>query len=92
MWLTSLLPRVTIAAAAWFGGAAFAGTCQTDAGATCPSAMPLGGYCECNVHGQNVGGTIISEGSAHATARPFQPDAPTAPSRAYTRPPPPPPQ
>ena len=62
--------------AACLGAPAFASTCQIDSGATCPSAMPLGGYCECNVGGMNMGGTIISEGSTRGTARPFQPGAP----------------
>jgi hypothetical protein len=38
--------------AACIGAPACAGTCRIDSGATCPSAMPLGGYCECNVGGE----------------------------------------
>jgi hypothetical protein len=92
MRLTGLLSRAVIVAAAGYGGAAYAATCQTDGGATCFSSMPVGGYCECNVHGQNVGGTIISEGSGHATAHSFQPGAPTAPAGGMSQQPPPPPQ
>jgi hypothetical protein len=38
--------------------------------------MPLGGYCECNVGGVNMGGTIISEGYTRGGANSFQPGAP----------------
>ena len=57
-------------------GPAFAGTCQTDSGLTCPSQMPVEGYCECNVHGTNVGGTVVSPAfPAHSTAGSFVPGA-----------------
>jgi hypothetical protein len=61
-----------------FAAPAYASMCRIDSGATCPSAMPVGGYCECNVHGQNVGGTIVSGGYSRGTANPFQPGAPLA--------------
>ena len=64
--------------AAGIAAPAYASTCRTDSGATCPSQMPLGGYCECNVHGQNMGGTIVSGGFSRTTASPFRPSAPLA--------------
>jgi hypothetical protein len=63
---------------ACFAAPAYAGSCRIDSGAICPSAMPLGGYCECNVGGVNMGGTIVSEGFTRGTANSFQPGAPTA--------------
>jgi hypothetical protein len=73
-WLTWAL-----AAAAPFAlSPALAATCQTDSGATCPSGMPEGGYCECNVRGTNEGGTIVSPAfPARPTAGSFQPEAPS---------------
>lgn len=65
------------AAASAFAAPALAATCQTDGGQTCPSAMPPGGYCQCNVHGRNVDGTIVSTGSQRSTAKSFQPEAST---------------
>jgi hypothetical protein len=80
--------------AACVGAPAYAGICRIDSGATCPSAMPLGGYCECNVGGVNMGGTIISEGYTRGTANSFQPGAPNgSPGQnlgSYEAPPPPP--
>jgi hypothetical protein len=58
------------------GAPAYANMCRIDSGATCPSAMPLGGYCECNVGGVNMGGTIIGQGYTRGSANSFQPGAP----------------
>ncbi|HKM61538.1 MAG TPA: hypothetical protein VJY39_03520 [Acidisphaera sp.] len=72
-----LLTYAVVAAAPFAFSPALAGTCQTDNGATCPTTMPVEGYCECNVHGQNVGGTVVNNAfPQHATAGSFQPDAP----------------
>ncbi|HKM61537.1 MAG TPA: hypothetical protein VJY39_03515 [Acidisphaera sp.] len=64
--------------AAGLAAPADASMCRIDSGATCPSAMPVGGYCECSVHGHNIGGTIVSGGFSRGTASPFRPGAPLA--------------
>jgi len=39
------------------GGPALANTCRTDK-LTCPTAMPVGGYCECTSRGATEGGEV----------------------------------
>jgi hypothetical protein len=71
-----LLACALVAAAPFAFSPAVAGTCQTDNGATCPTTMPVEGYCECNIHGVNTGGTVTSNAfPPHATAGSFQPGA-----------------
>jgi hypothetical protein len=41
------------------GGPARANTCQADK-LTCPTAMPVGGYCECTARGTTQGGTVTA--------------------------------
>lgn len=50
-------------AGALAGGPAFANTCQAD-NLTCPTTMPVGGYCECRSHGTVQGGTVVGTGGA----------------------------
>ena len=64
--------------AAGFAAPAYANMCRIDSGKTCPSAMPLGGYCECNVGHVNIGGTIVSTGYSRGSANSFRPGAPLA--------------
>jgi hypothetical protein len=33
---------------------------------TCPTTMPVDGYCECHAHGTTQGGTVIAARDAHA--------------------------
>jgi hypothetical protein len=65
-------------AAGFAAPAAHANMCRVDSGASCASGMPLGGYCECNIRGQNFGGTIVSGGYGPGTSSSFQPGAPLA--------------
>jgi hypothetical protein len=39
-------------------GAALANTCQAE-NLTCPTTMPVGGYCECTSRGATQGGTVV---------------------------------
>ncbi len=62
-------PRVYLAAAlmtaaALAGGHALANTCRTDK-LTCPTAMPVDGYCECTSHGTTEGGTVDATHAPH---------------------------
>ena len=51
------LAAVLITAMPLAGGAALANTCRTDK-LTCPTAMPVGGYCECTSRGTTEGGEV----------------------------------
>ena len=53
------LAAALITAIALAGGHALANTCQADR-LTCPTAMPVGGYCECTSHGTTQGGTVTT--------------------------------
>jgi len=53
------LAAALIAAMALAGGQARANTCQADK-LTCPTTMPVGGYCECTSHGTTQGGTVTA--------------------------------
>jgi hypothetical protein len=39
--------------------------CQADT-LSCPTTMPIGGYCECHAKGNTQGGTVVSKGTKHA--------------------------
>ncbi len=53
------LAAVSMAVLALAGGQALANTCQTDK-MTCPTSMPVDGYCECTSHGATEGGTVVT--------------------------------
>ena len=42
------------------GAPARANTCQTEH-VTCPTTMPVDGYCECHVRGATEGGTVVAK-------------------------------
>ena len=47
------------------GGAAFAtNICQADT-LSCPTTMPVGGYCECHAKGATQSGTVVSKATKH---------------------------
>jgi hypothetical protein len=48
-----------LAAAAIPGAPASANTCQAGR-MTCPTSMPIDGYCECTAHGTTEGGTVVA--------------------------------
>ncbi len=52
------------AAVALAGGPARAATCQTDR-LTCPTTMPVGGYCECTARGATQDGTVVAKVAPH---------------------------
>ncbi len=58
MRLTSVLTCALLAATALAGGQASANTCQAE-GITCPTSMPIDGYCECKAHGVTKDGTVV---------------------------------
>lgn len=51
------------AAVALAGGPAHAATCQAE-GLTCPTTMPVGGYCECTSRGKTQGGTVVEKAAS----------------------------
>jgi hypothetical protein len=58
------LTAVLATAMALAGGQALANTCQADK-LTCPTAMPVGGYCECTSHGTTQGGEVVATPAPH---------------------------
>ena len=46
------------------GGQALAKVCQAD-NLTCPTTMPVDGYCECHAHGTAKGGTVVPTPPPH---------------------------
>jgi hypothetical protein len=50
---------VLIAATVLAGGQAHANTCRTDK-LSCPTSMPVGGYCECTSRGTTEGGEVTA--------------------------------
>jgi len=56
------LTAALAAAVALAGDPAHANTCQAD-NLTCPTTMPVGGYCECRSHGTTQGGTVVTTGA-----------------------------
>jgi hypothetical protein len=58
----SYFAAVLITAMALGGGQALANTCRADT-LTCPTAMPVGGYCECTSHGTTQSGTVAPPAS-----------------------------
>lgn len=55
-YISSALFATAILAA----GPAFANSCQAG-NLTCPTTMPVGGYCECTAHGKTEPGTVTSK-------------------------------
>ena len=53
----SYFAAALITAIALGGGQALANTCRAEK-LTCPTAMPVGGYCECTSHGTTEGGEV----------------------------------
>ncbi len=68
-----------LAAAAMAAGPAFANTCQTDGGLTCPTGMPIEGYCECTSHGVTQGGTVVQAAVPRQSRRMPPPDCRATP-------------
>jgi hypothetical protein len=62
--LTKLAAATLLTIVALGGGQARANTCQTDK-LTCPTAMPVDGYCECRSHGEMEGGTVVKTPPPH---------------------------
>ena len=58
-----LAATLTIATAL-AGGQALGNTCQTDK-LTCPTSMPVDGYCECRSQGATEGGTVVATPPPH---------------------------
>lgn len=47
-------------------GHALANTCEAGR-LTCATTMPVGGYCQCAVHGQAQDGTVVQRAARHRT-------------------------
>ncbi len=65
------MPAKTALAAALFtlaglaaGPATAANICHAET-LSCPTAMPIGGYCECTAHGTTQSGTVVSKPAPH---------------------------
>jgi hypothetical protein len=59
------LAAILFAAAALAAGpATAANSCHAET-LSCPTTMPVGGYCECTVHGVTQSGTVMSKPPAH---------------------------
>jgi hypothetical protein len=65
MRLTKHLCAALLAASALAGPAFAANICQADK-LTCPTTMPIGGYCECKSHGDVQSGTVIPKHAPHS--------------------------
>jgi hypothetical protein len=52
------LAAALMTALAVAGGQALANTCRGEH-LTCPTSMPVDGYCECTAHGRTEGGTVV---------------------------------
>jgi len=57
MKVSSYLAAAFVTTMAFTGGQALANTCRTEK-LTCPTSMPVEGYCECTSHGTTEGGTV----------------------------------
>jgi len=55
----SKLAAALIAATTLVGSNALANTCRTEK-LTCPTSMPVDGFCECTSHGTAEGGTVTA--------------------------------
>jgi hypothetical protein len=53
------LAAALIIAMALGGGQALANSCRAET-LSCPTAMPLGGFCECTAHGTTQAGTVTT--------------------------------
>ena len=73
MKLTGLLTLALLAAAPFAAAPALANMCQAD-GATCPTGMPIDGYCECKSHGEMKSGTVVSGSQARQARHAARPD------------------
>jgi hypothetical protein len=54
------LALAIVATATFTGGGAWAATCVAG-NLTCPTTMPVDGYCECRAHGTTTGGTVVEK-------------------------------
>jgi hypothetical protein len=54
------LSAALLAVGAFGGPASAANMCRAER-LTCPTTMPVGGYCECTAHGTTEGGTVESK-------------------------------
>jgi hypothetical protein len=55
---------VVLAFGAIASSPALANSCQAE-NLTCPTAMPVGGFCECTVHGVTKDGTVVAKAAPH---------------------------
>jgi hypothetical protein len=60
MRFTLFLGGALLAAAAVAGPASAANMCQAEK-LSCPTTMPVGGYCECTAHGATQDGTVVAK-------------------------------
>ena len=65
MRFTLYLGGALLAATAFTGAASAANMCQAEK-LSCPTTMPVGGYCECTSHGATDGGTVVAKLAKHA--------------------------
>jgi hypothetical protein len=47
-----------------FAGPALANMCVAE-NLSCPTKMPVGGFCECTAHGQTKDGTVVAKAPEH---------------------------
>ena len=67
MRCSQYLALAVLAVTALAGGSAFAANvCQADK-LTCPTTMPVDGYCQCKAHGMTADGTVVAKPVAHRT-------------------------
>lgn len=63
-----VLVLLLVSACGFAATAAAQNRCQAN-GTTCPTGMPLDGYCECVVHGVAKSGTVVPASTPHAYDR-----------------------
>ena len=64
MRFCSIFAAALMTAMVLAGGQVRANTCRTD-NLTCPTSMPVDGYCECRIHGTTEGGTVVAAPAPH---------------------------
>src|SRR5271165_1749427 len=70
MRCTGYLIWALLVAGSLWGGPAFANVCQADnANVTCPTGMPVGGFCQCTAHGTTQDGTVVSKPEPHRSTK-----------------------
>ena len=60
MRVTSFLPAALALAGLLSAGPALANVCVAE-NLSCPTKMPVGGFCECTAHGQTKDGTVAAK-------------------------------